>query len=691
MKLDFIPLDRLSIDPANMRAKGRDPDVSDILPSIRKRGVLISLLVRPGAEEGHYRISAGRRRFTAANLVVREGGPARPLPCGILEDGDDADAIEASMLENIARVAPDEVSQWEAFVKLVKAGRNIEEIAADFAFEVQAVKRILALGNLLPRIRTLYQGAEIDQTTVRQLTLASKSQQTAWLALWGDKDAYCPTGHRLKDWLFGGNTIKADHALFDIDEAKVAVIADLFGDERLVADADAFWIRQMAAVEARRAAYIEDGWSDVIVLDCGQRFGCYDHRRTSKRQGGRIYIEVRKSGEVMFHEGYLTEKEAARRAKGEAGATPEKTKRPEVTGAMNSYIDFHRHAAVRVELARQGGVALRALVAHVIASANHFNIAVQSYHSAKDEVQGSVETCHAEHLFDERRRAVLAVLGLHEDDATVTGKTYGGRQFAPIFARLLELPDPVVLEVVAVVMGETLAAGSEAIEMIGNHLEVDMAKMWTADPAFWSLVRDKEVLGRIVAEIAGEDVAAANAGANAALLKSIATDHLHGTHGRTQVGAWVPRWMRFAPSLYTARGGVGSVSARDRLLHILARDAEEAARRAAGDAGCASGEADPDGAVAADGGCEPVWPKVARILAGAWPSDPEPGSAPQVAGATDAGGGAGEGVHADAHDDANANAGADADSDADTGSDADADDAGCGATDGAGSAARLAA
>ena len=105
MKLDFIPLDKLSVDPANMRAKGRDPDVSDILPSVRKRGVLQSLIVRPDAEEGRFRISAGRRRFTAASIVAREGGPARPLPCGILEEGDDADAIEASMIENLARLA----------------------------------------------------------------------------------------------------------------------------------------------------------------------------------------------------------------------------------------------------------------------------------------------------------------------------------------------------------------------------------------------------------------------------------------------------------------------------------------------------------------------------------------------------------------------------------------------------------
>ncbi|MBB5708197.1 ParB/RepB/Spo0J family partition protein [Sphingopyxis panaciterrulae] len=599
MKLDFIPLDKLSVDPANMRAKGRDPDVSDILPSVRKRGVLVSLLVRPAAEDGHFRISAGRRRFTAANIVVREGGPARPLPCGILDEDDDADAIEASMLENLARVAPDEVSQWEAFVKLVKAGRKVEEIAADFAFEVPTVKRILALGNLLPRIRTLYRGGEIDQTTVKQLTLASKSQQTAWLALFDDKDAYCPTGFRLKDWLFGGNTIKADHALFDVEEAKLAVIADLFGDERLVTDTDAFWTRQMAEVEARRAGYIEDGWSDVVVLDCGQRFDRYDHRHTSKRQGGRVYVEVRKSGEVTFHEGFLTEKEAAKRARNEGlgsdgGAAPDKVQRPEVTSAMGTYIDLHRHAVVRAELAKHGGVALRAMAAHVIANADHYRVETQSYVCAKDEVQESVETCGAEVMFDERRRAVLGVLGFDGEDLTVTARRAGHRQFAPIFARLLELPDPVVLEILAIVMGETLAAGSEAVEMIGQYLDVDMAKVWTPDAAFWNQIRDKEVLGRIVAEVAGDDVAAANAGQQAKVLKTIVTDHLDGANGRPKVEGWVPRWMRFAPSAYTSRGGVGSVAAHDRLLHIIARAAEADAAREAEAAAVGEGETDAD-------------------------------------------------------------------------------------------------
>src|SRR3546814_8178720 len=87
-----------------MRGKGKDPDVSDLLPSVRARGVLVPLLVRPNCAEGQFEIVAGRRRYTAVNAVAREGGAVKPIPCAILDEGDDADALEASMLENLARV-----------------------------------------------------------------------------------------------------------------------------------------------------------------------------------------------------------------------------------------------------------------------------------------------------------------------------------------------------------------------------------------------------------------------------------------------------------------------------------------------------------------------------------------------------------------------------------------------------------
>ncbi|APL96003.1 hypothetical protein AI27_09440 [Sphingomonas sp. BHC-A] len=44
------------------------------------------------------------------------------------------------------------------------------------------------------------------------------------------------------------------------------------------------------------------------------------------------------------------------------------------------------------------------------------------------------------------------------------------------------------------------------------------------------------------------------------------TDHLAGNDGRKQVERWVPRWMAFPPSAYTARGGVATVTAHAKVM-----------------------------------------------------------------------------------------------------------------------------
>jgi len=436
------------------------------------------------------------------------------------------------------------------------------------------VKRILALGNLLPRIRTLYRGGEIDAGTVRHLTLASKSQQKAWLALFDDEGAYCPTGHQLKAWLFGGTAIAVKHALFDVADVKAAVVSDLFGEDSFFADADAFWSAQMAAIEARKADYLEAGWSDVVIMARGDWFRPWDHAHAGKRRGGRIYVEVRESGEVSFHEGFVTSKEAKRLSSGggdgEGDAGVAKPVRPEVSGPLNAYIDLHRHAAVRADLASHGGVALRAMLAHIVAGADLWRVDVEAQRAPKEDIAESVEGCSAEAAFDLKRRAVLALLGFDAEAPTVTGRPMHRPPFAPLFARLLDLPDPVVMEIVAIVMGETLQAGSEAVEMIGVHLGTDMRQHWSADAAFFDQLRDREVLLAITGEVAGPEVAAANAGEKGRALKAIIADCLEGANGRAKAEPWVPQWMAFPPSAYTTRGGVGSVKSARRVAHELA-------------------------------------------------------------------------------------------------------------------------
>jgi ParB family chromosome partitioning protein len=572
MELKHIDTAKLFVSAANMRAKGK-ADLSHILPTIRARGVIVPLIVRRAQDEDRFEIVAGKRRYYAALEVAAESGEDEPLPCAIMAAGDDAAALEASLIENVARLDPDEVTLWESFTRLVREGRSPEDIALTFGLAELQVKRTLALGNLLPGIRSLYRKGEIDAATVRHLTLASKARQREWLALRDDPEAHCPTGYQLKAWLFGGASIPVSAALFDVAAYEGEIVSDLFGDERYFADSATFWTAQTAAVEAKAESYREAGWSEVIVLPTGEAFQCWQHERCAKRKGGKVLIAVGSRGDVAIHEGYVSTKEARKREKGEA---VEKSTRPEISAPIQNYIDLHRHAAVRADLASQPSLALRLMVAHAITGSSLWNVRIEAQRSHNDAIAESVETCASEAVFDEKRRAVLALLGFDPETPTVTGGYDGEHGIAGLFARLVELPDPAVLDILAIVMGETLEAGSALVELLGAMLGTDMAKVWTADDVLLDLIRDREVLQHVLAEVAGERVAGENESATGKVKRGIVRDCLAGENGRSKVEGWVPRWMAFPPASYTERGGVGTVARATKIAGVVSRIARPA-------------------------------------------------------------------------------------------------------------------
>jgi len=565
MLLKHIDLAHLSVSASNMRAGRKAPDIANILPSVRARGVLVPLIVRqkscPEPVEGGtpdtYEIVAGRRRFHAALAVAEEGGASEALPCAVIDAGDDAAALETSLIENVARLDPDEVSRWECFTRLVRKGRTPEDIGQTFGLTDLQVKRTLALGNLMPRIRSLYREGEIDAATVRHLTLASKAQQRGWLALRDDKTAFCPTGTQLKAWLFGGASIPVSAAVFDLDRYSGAIVSDLFGDERWFADIALFWTHQKAAVAAMADGYRAAGWAEVVVLEPGDYFHGWEYERTPKRKGGKVFIALDAHGAVTVHEGYLTSGEARRADKGEPA---EKAVRPELSAPLANYIDLHRHAAVRCALASQPSLAVRVMVAHAIAGSSLWSVRIEPQRAYSDAIAESVKTSRSETRFDERRRAVLAVLGFDADTPTVRGGCEGKQKLASVLARLVALPDAAVFEVAAVVMAETLDAGSPLIEMLGVLLGIDMAEVWRVDDVLLDLIRDREVLGAVLSEVAGNTAATGNAKATGKVKRGIVRDCLTGENGRAKVERWVPRWMAFPPSAYTDRGGVPSVA-----------------------------------------------------------------------------------------------------------------------------------
>jgi ParB family chromosome partitioning protein len=524
-----------------MRYRDPAPDVSDILPSIRTKGIRQPLLVR--IEDGKYAVVAGRRRWFSLKAIKEEAGEVEAPPCAIMAEGDDAEAVEASLLENLARRDPDPMREYETFVRLITEGRTVDGIAATFGMTVAQVRQRLALGNLLPKIRDAYRAEEIDDETMRHLTLASPAQQRKWLSLFRDPKQYAPRGYQLKQWLFGGRQIATSHALFKLADYTGQTVEDLFGEDSYFADADLFWALQNRTIADKREALLKSGWSAVDILEVGQRFQQYEHVK-----GGKVFVAVGHDGAVEIFDGWLSQKEARKLARaderdsGEAAKKSRASTGPVMTQTLENYVDLHRHLAVRQALIAHPQAAFRLAVAHMAASSGNWSVKRDPQTTRNPAIRASIKVSAAQAAFAFEEQAVFALLGWTQDDE---GEACVRRETADVFAHLPALTEADVLRIAAFFMARSLQAGSDVVEEVGTRLAVDARAYWQPDDAFFDLIRDRATVNATVADVAGEAVAKANIAEKAKTQKQIIRDCLAGTNGRSKVAGWVPGWLEF--------------------------------------------------------------------------------------------------------------------------------------------------
>lgn len=549
--LQHIPLADLKVSKLNVRKHGAR-DIDSLVASIAAIGVIQPLLVRKNCEG--FDVVAGQRRYLAARKLAAADHPhADPLPCMVLAADDDAAAIEASLAENVERLPMDEMDQYEAFARLRAKGLDEGAIAGHFGISEQIVKRRLALAKLDPEIRRLYRAGEINAQTLHLLTLATKERQKAWLALSAEQDA--PPPWQLKAWLLGGAEIATSAALFDEALYNGAIVADLFGEERYFADPDAFWRLQNAAIAETRDRLLASGWVQVHVLEPGTRLDTWDYESATKADGGAVYIEVEGDGHVAIRKGLRLKRKGARKCSdgaGEADQGSTATERPEMTQALASYVDLVRHSAVRLAVASTPKVALRLLIAHVIGGGEWWKVEPERQTPHSEAIGTAISALPTHVAFNALRDEVVSALGFDEAEAALVSNGASGARTAAVFAKLLEMPDKDVNRLLAVVMAETLAAGTALIDTLGQHLAVDIGAAWQPDEIFFGLLRDRDSIGAMLAEMIGKRAADSYLTATGTAKKDIMRKALAG-EGRSKITGWLPRYMAFPQAAYTAR------------------------------------------------------------------------------------------------------------------------------------------
>lgn len=132
-----VSLDDLEASTRQPRRTIEDAAIAELATSIRRRGILQPLLVRPSGRR--FEIVAGERRFRAAK---RAGLSEVPV---IVRELSDQEALEIAIVENLQREDLNPVDEARALEQLLGFGLNQEKVARAVGKSRSAVSNTLRL------------------------------------------------------------------------------------------------------------------------------------------------------------------------------------------------------------------------------------------------------------------------------------------------------------------------------------------------------------------------------------------------------------------------------------------------------------------------------------------------------------------------------------------------------------------
>ncbi len=175
-ELRELPPDVISPNPHQPRRQFDQEQLVALSESIRARGVLQPVLVRPDAL-GQYQLIAGERRWRAAQLAGLERIPA------IVRHDDDAASLELALIENMAREDLNPVEEARACSALVEElGLTREEVGLRVGRSRVAVSNLLRLLELPDEALELLEQGRLSEGHGRALLMTPDHAERRGLA-----------------------------------------------------------------------------------------------------------------------------------------------------------------------------------------------------------------------------------------------------------------------------------------------------------------------------------------------------------------------------------------------------------------------------------------------------------------------------------------------------------------------------
>jgi ParB family chromosome partitioning protein len=143
-----LPIEHLIPGPFQPRGDFDPASMAELVDSIRSRGILQPLLVRPKPDESNrYQIIAGERRWRAAQQAGLHAVPT------LVRNLTDSEAMAAALVENLQRQDLNAIEEAEGYHRLVEEfGLTQERLAEAVGKSRSHVANTLRLRNLPPTV-----------------------------------------------------------------------------------------------------------------------------------------------------------------------------------------------------------------------------------------------------------------------------------------------------------------------------------------------------------------------------------------------------------------------------------------------------------------------------------------------------------------------------------------------------------
>ncbi len=210
-----IPVDQVRTSPFQPRRTFSPEELRELVDSVREKGVLQPVLVRPTSEG--YELVAGERRLRAAQAAGLESVPA------VVRKMSDREALEATIVENVQRADLNAIELAEGYHRLAHDfSMAQEEIAKRVGKDRVTVANSLRLLKLPAQVKQAVMEGRLSAGHARALLSAPPERLASIFAAALRKDLsvreverLCREGSRRKS---AGKHVRHDPHLKDLEE-----------------------------------------------------------------------------------------------------------------------------------------------------------------------------------------------------------------------------------------------------------------------------------------------------------------------------------------------------------------------------------------------------------------------------------------------------------------------------------------